>query len=298
MNSVCAECKCTSFTFDDHLGENICDDCGLVNVVRPFEESVRGIDYNGQRLHEPTRGKLGSVIMETKSNLNVNQMFRMKKHNQWASADSQTDVRTINQCMMILSHYAFKNAELVRSYLRSLNNEQVFRGISVEHRSASLTYYILRESGITMNLNKHSEICMVERKYISRYGKRIAKHFRKSHILSTLDANQVASTVLDKLSNVSNEYRHSTLIMVDFINQHCETIGVRFSPNKICAVIWAVSVMEDERHHTQELIRKASGNCSVIGMRTSLTEICGWFGIDKKDLFNMRVSEFVHGAWK
>ena len=251
MNSVCAECKCTSFTFDDHLGENVCDDCGLVHVVRPFEESVRGVDYNGQRLHEPTRGKLGSVIMETKSNLNVNQMFRMKKHNQWASADSQTDIRTINQCMMILSHYSFKNAELVRSYLRSLNNEQVFRGISVEHRSASLTYYILRESGIIMNLTKHSKICMVERKYISRYGKRIAKHFRKSHILSAVDANQIASTV-----------------------------------------------MEDERHHTQELIRKASGNCSVIGIRTSLTEICGWFGIDKKELLNMRVTEFVHGAWK
>tara|TARA_R100001463_G_scaffold42066_8_gene88397 strand:+ start:3661 stop:4545 length:885 start_codon:yes stop_codon:yes gene_type:complete len=294
MNSVCAECRCTSFTFDDHLGENVCDDCGLVHVVRPFEESVRGVDYNGKRLREPTKGRLGSIIMETDSN----QMFRMKKHNKWASNDSETDIRTVNQCMMILSNYSFKNVELVRSYLRSLNSERVFNGIPVEHRSASLTYYIIKESGIPMNLTKHSDFCMVERKYISRYGKRVAKHFRKSHILSTINPNQVASTVLDKLDNVSSNYRHNTLIMIDFVNRYCDLIAVRFTPNKICAIIWAVSVMEDERHHTQELIRKASGNCSIMGIRASLTEICEWFGIDKKDLLNMKVAEFVHGTWK
>lgn len=297
MNSVCAECECTSFTFDDRLGESVCDECGLVNIVRPFEETIKGINFDGTVVREKTK-VLGSVIMETKSNLNLNQMYRMKKHNQWASRDSETDIRTVRLCMMIMSHYSYKNGDLIRSFLRSLNNEQVFRGISVEHRAASLTYYILKDAGITVNLTRHSNISMVERKYISRYAKRIAKHFRKAHILSSVDATQIATTVLDKLDNVSNHFRYNTLNMIDFLNRYCESIDVRFSHNKICAAIWAVSVMEDERHHTQELIREASGNCSVIGMRTSLKEICDWFNITKKDLLSMSVSDFVHGAWK
>ena len=297
MNSVCAECECTSFTFDDRLGESVCDECGLVNIVRPFEETIKGINFDGTVVREKTKA-LGSVIMETKSNLNLNQMYRMKKHNQWASRDSETDIRTVRLCMMIMSHYSYKNGDLIRSFLRSLNNEQVFRGISVEHRAASLTYYILKDAGITVNLTRHSNISMVERKYISRYAKRIAKHFRKAHILSSVDATQIATTVLDKLDNVSNHFRYNTLNMIDFLNRYCESIDVRFSHNKICAAIWAVSVMEDERHHTQELIREASGNCSVIGMRTSLKEICDWFNITKKDLLSMSVSDFVHGAWK
>ena len=297
MNSVCAECECTSFTFDDRLGESVCDECGLVNIVRPFEETIKGINFDGTVVREKTK-VLGSVIMETKSNLNLNQMYRMKKHNQWASRDSETDIRTVRLCMMIMSHYSYKNGDLIRSFLRSLNNEQVFRGISVEHRAASLTYYILKDAGITVNLTRHSNISMVERKYISRYAKRIAKHFRKAHILSSVDATQIATTVLDKLDNVSNHFRYNTLNMIDFLNRYCESIDVRFSHNKICAAIWAVSVMEDERHHTQELIREASGNCSVIGMRTSLKEVCDWFNITKKDLLSMSVSDFVHGAWK
>tara|TARA_R100000152_G_C6780475_1_gene213286 strand:- start:2006 stop:2908 length:903 start_codon:yes stop_codon:yes gene_type:complete len=296
MGSLCAECKCDSFTFDDRLGENVCDECGLVHVVRPFEETVTPRTRNGDFTYENTR-ELGSIILETKSNLKLNQMFRMKNHNTWAKKESDTDIRTMRLCMMILSHYSMKNREHVNSYLRSLNSERVFRGISVENRAAALTYYILKEAGITVSLAKHSEISMVERKYISRYVKRIAKHFRKAHVLSTINSHGIAATILDKLEDVSPNYRMNTLRMIDFLDDYCKSIDVRFTTNRICAMIWAVSVMEDERHHTQELIREASGNCSVIGMRIALKEICGWFDLTKADLFSLSVSDFIHGAY-
>lgn len=298
MTQICVECSCVSSTFDERLGESVCDDCGLVQIVRPFEETVSWVSAEGN--YEPTNGKLGSQIMGINSNHKSNQMYRMKKHNIWASSFSQTEKRTYTQCMMILSNYSVGKGlkENVSVYMNSLNNEHVFRGITVEHRAASITYYILKEAGITVNLTRHSDISKVERKYISRYAKRIAKHFRKSHVFANVNSYRIASTIIDRLDNVSTNYRMKSLRMIDHLDKYCSAVDIRFSPNKICAVLWAVSVMEDERHHTQELICEASGNSSVVGMRTSLKEICDWFNLTKKDLLSLEVLQFINGVYK
>ncbi len=83
---------------------NICVDCCLVNVVRPFEETTV-IVKDGERTHEPT-SNLGSYIMETKSNFPSNQMFRMRREHGRASTLSDVDRRTIVMSRMILSNYS------------------------------------------------------------------------------------------------------------------------------------------------------------------------------------------------
>ena len=51
--SMCIECNCTSSTYDEVLGETVCDDCGLVQVVRPFEETVSYISAKDK--YNPTK---------------------------------------------------------------------------------------------------------------------------------------------------------------------------------------------------------------------------------------------------
>ena len=72
MTQVCVECSCTSSTFDERLGEVVCDDCGLVQVVRPFEETVSWISakekYMPTKDNDSAKG-LGSYIMETRYRL-------------------------------------------------------------------------------------------------------------------------------------------------------------------------------------------------------------------------------------
>jgi len=287
MKTICVECSCLTFTFNERLGETVCDDCGLVQIVRPFEESVKWSDS-----YEPTT-KLGSGFKPTSK-----QYYRLHQQNVWASAMSDTDRRTISQSAMILSQYSSKELmPRVSTYLTSLNNENVFKGVSVECRASALTYYLLKEAGVTVNIKRHSDISNVDKKYISRFGRRIAKHFRKAHIFSTVNASQVATSVLDKLDNVSSHFRSETMRMIDYIDMYCDSINIRFTSNRICAVIWIVSVMEKERQHTQELIRKASGNCSIIGIRLSTNEISGWFGLPKEHLLSLSVSDFTSGVY-
>ena len=37
----CDECGSRQTSFDERLGERVCDDCGLVIVVEQFEETVQ-----------------------------------------------------------------------------------------------------------------------------------------------------------------------------------------------------------------------------------------------------------------
>ena len=40
MVKECWECKSTSVTYDEVMGETICDDCGLVLIQNALEETV------------------------------------------------------------------------------------------------------------------------------------------------------------------------------------------------------------------------------------------------------------------
>ena len=37
---TCIECGNNNFNFDEWLGENICSECGLVEITEPFEQTV------------------------------------------------------------------------------------------------------------------------------------------------------------------------------------------------------------------------------------------------------------------
>ena len=143
MSQVCVECSCTSSTFDERLGEVVCDDCGLVQVVRPFEETVSWISakekYIPTKDNDSTKG-LGSYIMETRNNSD----YRMKMQHIRARPVTETEKRTILHTRMYLSYYNASKAVLdkvPRNY-RSLREDRVTRGIPVEHIAAGLSYFM------------------------------------------------------------------------------------------------------------------------------------------------------------
>ncbi len=111
--SICIECNCTSSTFDEVLGETVCDDCGLVQVVRPFEETVSYISskdkYIPTKDNDSSKG-LGSYIMET----NTRNGFALKRQHIRARPVTETEKEPYYtlECtcltMMLLKPFATK----------------------------------------------------------------------------------------------------------------------------------------------------------------------------------------------
>ena len=289
----CPECSEYDWSFDDSLGENVCDHCGLVHVVRPFEETTRKADTYEVSSH------LGSMIIDRNSNYKTGQLHRMKKHHMFAAMLSETDRRTITLCNMILSNYNVSKSirNNVGVYLRSLNAEHVFRGCSVEHRAAALSFYILKESNIPMNIRTHSKYSMVDSKYISRWGKRIARHFRKSYVFSQENAMGSAIGIIDRLGVTPEGYRPDALTMIQYLETFYKERDIRFSPNKMVAALWLVSRMGKYNITQKDLVKSSGNTSSEIGLREQIREMQRTFGLTREELYSLSVYDFVSGAY-
>ena len=95
MSQVCIECSCTTSTFDERLGETVCDECGLVHIIRPFEETVSWI--SAKETYIPTKDNdsakgLGSYIMETKTKTD----WTLRRENIRSRPVSESEKRTNN----------------------------------------------------------------------------------------------------------------------------------------------------------------------------------------------------------
>jgi len=297
----CPECEGFDWTFNDSLGENVCDDCGLVQVVRPFEETTTIMrDGTGHftGTYEPTK-RLGSLIIETNSNYKSNQMYRMRNHNVYAASLSDADRRTITLCNMILSNYSASKPirDKVGVYLRSLKAEHVFRGCSVEQRAAALTFYILKESDIPLNIRTHSKYSMVESKYISRWAKRIARHFRKSYVFSQENPMRNATGIIDRLDNIPDGYRPDALDIIQYLERFYKEQNIRFSPNKIVAALWLAGKMGKHGVTQKQLVKSSGNTSSEMGIREQIREMRRFFGLSREELYEMSVSDFTNGAY-
>ena len=288
---MCAECSHNLHYYDDVLGEKVCGGCGLIQLVRPFEETVQ---WKEDSSYEKTN-RLGSHIYEA-----PNKMSNRLRTQQWRNNPyTETDKRMFRLSNMILSYYNV-SADIrnrVQGYFTALKVEHMLRGIPMEERAASLTYYMLKEAGIPVVLKQHAIYSRVPKSKISKHAKKIARFFRKSHILSAHNPNTVVVGILDKLSNVSNNYRTKSIMMVEHLTVFFDKLDKRYTTNMICATLWMVGQMEDETQHTQTEVVEKSGNASTIGMRMASKDICESVGISKEKLFTMEVSQFLSGAY-
>tara|TARA_R100001015_G_C4627814_1_gene187576 strand:+ start:1671 stop:2588 length:918 start_codon:yes stop_codon:yes gene_type:complete len=297
----CPECECESSYFNDAIGEMICRDCGLVLYHRPFEETT-SIIRDGQQTHEVTN-RLGSYMGYPRQYSPTNSQFsRMKRQHVWASSLTEADRETITRSRMIMSNYKASKSimDKVETYLKSLKEEHVLRGCTVEQRAASLTYYILKESQIPVNLKTHSKFSYVESKYVSRWAKRIAKHFRNASVFTHRNIMAEAISIIDRLEShrrIDPEYRMKALRLIKHIEQCYKVKQMRLSPNLIIASLWVAGKMENIKVTQAELVDASGSSASTSGVRVSLHALCEVFGLTKEDMCSLSVSDFVAGAY-
>ena len=296
--SICIECNCTSSTFDEVLGETVCDDCGLVQVVRPFEETVSYISskdkYIPTRDNDSTKG-LGSYIIET----NTRNGFALKRQHIRARPVTEAEKRTILHTRMYLSYYNVTRTirDQVPRLYRSLVSDRVTRGIPVEKIAGGLSYFMLKDAGYGVTLRKHSELTKIEFSAIAKYAKRIARHFNKSYVFADQNPVRTLMDTLERMDGVTPEYRQSAILVAERIYKVLSDSTIRYTPNMQNSTLWLVARMMDEPHSQKKII-EAALNGSEMGIRTSVPEMLSYIGLNKERMLSMSVEEFLSGAYK
>jgi len=293
---MCKECGCKDFSFIEHLGEKTCDDCGLVLVVNPFEETTRIISLDDDDKRGITVGRLGSYISKQEA-YGSKDKFALYREQVRSQPETETERRAKLLINTTLSYYVsgWDIKDRTHGYYKTLYRQRIFRGSSIERRCAGLTYYVLKEAGIVCNIQDHAKYTKVSQNDISKMARRIATHQRKAYVFTDENHIQKANVLIGKLDvEVSQYYRLSVLKMVEYVSRHIDGLDMRYSDTMLAATFWWTAKMTDEPI-TQENICNV-WNSSVIGLRIALQKFADIFGLDRKRLSDMDVEDFVSGV--
>ena len=293
---MCKECGCKEFTFIEHLGERTCDDCGLVLVVNPFEETTMVLSNDDGDKRGITIGRLGSYIKKQEA-YGSKDKFALYREQVRSQPETETERRAKLLINTTLSYYVsgWDIKDRTHAYYKTLCRQRIFRGSSVERRCAGLTYYVLKEAGIVCNIQDHAKYTKVRQNDISKMARRIARHQRNSHVFTNENHIQKAQVLIGKLdTEVSQYYRICVLKMVEYVSRHIDALNMRYSDTMLAATFWWTAKMTDEPI-TQENICDV-WNSSVIGLRFALQKFADIFGLDRKRLSDMDVEDFVSGV--
>lgn len=299
----CKECGCVSFQYDDRLGEQMCSDCGLVIVVNPFEETVNySLNREGVDANKPNTNHLGSYIkpVDLKSRKNWT-LYREQVRSQPMTA---SDRRMKSLCSMYLSYYnvGFDIKNRAYSYYKSMQKDRLFKGLALEKRAASLTFYILKELGIICDLGKHSQLTKVSRADISKNAKKIARHQKKAYVFIETNHLNKAKVVISRLEGdgvrITQHYRENSLRIVEYISRKIEQHDIRFSDNMLVASMWIAGMMLTNGNRNSMDYVSQDALCkiwpsSTVGLRASTLKICDIFYIDRKNISKIDIDEFV-----
>ena len=295
----CIECKGTSSTFNERLGEMVCDDCGLVHLTNPFEETVsvrtKSSGFDSRKHSKDTPLSLGSYI--DRKDVNNKMGANLRRENIRTTKVSSTDRYMYTLTYNILWKYNVQDKlkDRVATYYKSLKKHRVVEGSTIEQRAASLSYFILKEANIYVKLKNHSKITNVPTPKIVKYSKKIATHFRKSHVfVSTSPINDIHN-ILDLLNefNLSPSFRNDVIILGEHVNTICSHNGTRFSDNVIASIVWLVSRMRGIKLSQVQILSKVGG-CEVT-MRKCAYMVCDVLNIDRKNLEYYNAEEIVKG---
>jgi len=237
----CLECQSNDFSLDTRLGELVCNECGLVLVTEPFEQTSYAYDANGERIREAWK----------------NNPTLVKGMRQWGRSDRAIHTG-ITMCKVLLSslNSAKSLSDRVDQLYRSLYRKHVFTTTILEDRAAAVVYYILKEANLPFTLK---EVCKeydcVERR-VFKLAKKIANELNNTSVFLMRDSSPFAEkyavglgnqTFVSKVGRVANHYDNLVKLT-----------GDNLRPSSPVAFCWIVSLLEN-MGITQKVISEHTG---------------------------------------
>ena len=277
MMRNCEECKYTGMTFDDRLGEWVCDVCGYVQVEN-FEETV-------SLSHHTTGEQIRDA--DGYGHINPSQYRNFTAH---------------EEGYMILGE--FIDSDIIRIEFRSnynnLVNNHVFRGYSIIERCAALAYFTLKANGVRVDTTSISKITDVSKKRISRISKKIANHFGQSRILYQSNPEADIDKVRHELNlsfAFANDVRKVYYALTQSLDEVLDTKRKRF----MAGVIWLTLQIRGETGRNKVSMESVAmalkNNKSKATVSYGYNDILQAIKLNKRMVNKITIEQLIEGAW-
>lgn len=305
----CAECNSRNNEFNSHIGETCCADCGLVltsilfeetTFIKNTEEKLSLSKDESSKSYITDDGRLGSRIMGTS---------RLAKSQLWASTHYkgkmlpsdkhftvlvkniiyQYNIPTIGVSISIL--------EECESLKRTLREKNMLRGYSTEIRASAITYLLLKNKNVT-TIHRHSVICGVNKKLLSKASKKLGKGMLVKELNQLRNpTNIMENCILLLESNVGEICSHSFRIkcfkMSEYVASSYNELNLPYRNSTNAVVMWLVAQM-DCKKYTQKEIGDIC-NTTPQSLRINLNVFYDSFNITKEQILSISVDDFITG---
>jgi len=268
----CSECGESSFHFDEHLGEKVCENCGLVIVTEPFEQEIRLYDNEGNTIRSIDRS-LGSKAVN--------------KYDRTMSTHVLRGLTLSKMCMSSITQSRSLMDRIENAYL-SCFKAGVFGMTTYECRATALTLYLLRERNMPYTL---AQVCLEfgsNKKDVSRLTKKIAKHFGSS---GTNQMNYIGLVEKHALSMKDLDFSRSCGIVFSKFEDILQRRELTIKPNYVAATLYITSLLEYKRL-TQKQVGEECG-CSNRTVREMTKELLALIGKTEKEIKGKGIQWFT-----
>jgi len=259
----CIECAGTSFHFDEHLGERVCNSCGLVVITEPFEQEVRLYDDEGNNIRSIDK------LIGSKS---------VNKYDRVMSTHLLQGMTMSRMCMASLTQSRSLIDRIDNAYL-SCFRAGVFGMSTYECRATALTLYLLRERNLPYTLGEVCEEFGSNRKEVSKLTKGIAKHFGN---VGVNQMNYLGLVEKHAQSIKDLAFSNSCVMVFTKFESILKERDLTLKPNYVGAALYITGLLEYKRL-TQEEIGEECG-CSQRTVRVMTKELLALIGKTEKEI--------------
>jgi transcription initiation factor TFIIIB Brf1 subunit/transcription initiation factor TFIIB len=305
----CKECGGVKFTFDEILGEKVCDACGLVIIEEIFERvsdgGITSFDVYGNKLDASKEidsgvGGLGSKVgihgygPDNFTNKRVSR--RLRRTERYSSPRrGRTINKGIQQCLMVASEYPTTpqiREQIKRNYLNLFNGHHL-GGSTYEDRAGAIVFYTLKDNGIRVNLKEVAAYSGTDKNRIHKLSRKIARVFGKPWVLSQINPIsdfEKYSQDLGEDFDLTKDCIKVYSALAQLIEHNTWIVGIPL----LSGIIY-LTVLLTNRNITQNKICITLGTTAVT-LRSHLNNICRAVGVDKKQLMTLTLEEFTAGV--
>mgnify|MGYP000199729772 CR=1 FL=1 len=303
----CSECNCITTSFDERLGETICNDCGLILSVDIFEETMSVITTTKQQGNIKFNRSadiytLGSVIWKNDVKVGYNSNNYKLFREQLRSVSNPTEQKFKVSSGMFLSYYSGKSL-LPEVFLKFkiLKEEHIIRGLPIDNVAAGIVYYVLKEKNIPVSLKDFSKKSKIPTKNIMRTAKKLTKRFGKAHVFSDLNVNDIINQFIENLNSlegkckIPDSVRMDCYNFIEYIKRCYDNFNLTFTRNHIITAIWMVGQTHISLNITQDSLKELC-NISPYTIRHKTEQICNNLNLDRSKLKLYTIENIINGV--
>jgi len=305
----CKECNSNQFTFDDLLGERVCDNCGLVIVEEIFEKTQTrfytnersGLNYGDTHTKETDNktGGLGSHMGKVSTRAESKLKRTAKRYTK--TSHDRTIATGIRYCMFVVSEYpiSFRIKEQVsKNYISLLRNHQL-RGWTYEERAGAIAFYTLKDNGIRTSIKEIARYSGADTNRIHKLARKIARVFHRPWVLSqTNPVSDIEKYCQDLEQDFS--FTKDCLKIYSSLVQSFEQHNKQFNIYTLSTIIYITSLLTDIKLRQIDICEQL--DVTEVTIRANLRMICKIIGIIKRPhsqyLRGITLEEFIHGVFK